>query len=88
LENQNQSTNRITSKPEPQPDNFVSIDVDKIDLRTARKIASAIKQASKSNSDLIIKQKVKRCAKSIAKLSRLSILFWLKCLHGKAFKDF
>ena len=32
LENQNQSTNRITSKPEPQPDNFISIDVDKIDL--------------------------------------------------------
>ncbi len=24
LENQNQSTNRITSKPEPQPDNFIS----------------------------------------------------------------
>lgn len=58
LENQNQSTNRITSKPEPQPDNFVSIDVDKIDLRTARKIATAIKKASKFNPDLIIKQKV------------------------------
>jgi hypothetical protein len=58
LENQNQSTNRITSKPEPQPDNFVSIDVDKIDLRTARKIATAIKKASKSNPDLIIKQTV------------------------------
>ncbi|MBN3992649.1 MAG: hypothetical protein HWQ36_19590 [Nostoc sp. NMS2] len=58
LENQNQSTNHITSKPELQPDNFVSIDVDKIDLRTARKIASAIKKASKSNPDLIIKQKV------------------------------
>lgn len=58
LENHNQSTNRITSKPEPQPDNFVSIDVDKIDLRTARKIATAIKKASKSNPDLIIKQKV------------------------------
>lgn len=58
LENQNQSTNRITSKPEPQPNNFVSIDVDKIDLRTARKIATAIKKASKSNHDLIIKQKV------------------------------
>ena len=57
LENQNQSTNRITSK-EPQPDNFVSIDVDKIDLRTARKIATAIKKASKFNPDLIIKQKV------------------------------
>ncbi|OYD99314.1 hypothetical protein [Nostoc sp. 'Peltigera membranacea cyanobiont' 232] len=57
-ENQNQSTNRITSKPEPQPNNFVSIDVDKIDLRTARKIATAIKKASKSNPDLIIKQKV------------------------------
>ncbi|MBN3957891.1 hypothetical protein [Nostoc sp. NMS8] len=58
LENQNQLTNRITSKPEPQPNNFVSIDVDKIDLRTARKIATAIKKASKSNPDLIIKQKV------------------------------
>lgn len=58
LENQNQSTNRITSKPEPQPDNFISIDVDKIDLRTARKIATAIKKASTSNPDLIIKQKV------------------------------
>ncbi|MHC5760572.1 hypothetical protein [Nostoc sp.] len=58
LKNQNQSTNRITSKPEPQPNNFVSIDVDKIDLRTARKIATAIKKASKSNPDLIIKQKV------------------------------
>ena len=58
LENQNQLTNRITSKPEPQADNFVSIDVDKIDLRTARKIATAIKKASKSNPDLIIKQKV------------------------------
>ncbi|MDF5708293.1 MAG: hypothetical protein PUP90_11570 [Nostoc sp. S4] len=58
LENHNQSTNRITSKPEPQPDNFVSIDVDKIDLRTARKIATAIKKASTSNPDLIIKQKV------------------------------
>ncbi|MDZ7960928.1 MAG: hypothetical protein RMY34_24115 [Aulosira sp. DedQUE10] len=58
FENHNQSTNRITSKPEPQPDNFVSIDVDKIDLRTARKIATAIKKASKSNPDLIIKQKV------------------------------
>ncbi|BAY35513.1 hypothetical protein NIES2107_74250 (plasmid) [Nostoc carneum NIES-2107] len=58
LENQNQSTNSITSIPEPQPDNFVSIDVDKIDLRTARKIATAIKKASKSNPDLIIKQKV------------------------------
>lgn len=58
LENQNQSTNRITSKPEPQPNNFVSIDVDKIDLRTARKIATAIKKASTSNPDLIIKQKV------------------------------
>ncbi|MEH1965301.1 hypothetical protein [Nostoc sp.] len=58
VKNQNQSTNRITSKPEPQPDNFVSIDVDKIDLRTARKIATAIKKASTSNPDLIIKQKV------------------------------
>ncbi|MFN6456145.1 MAG: hypothetical protein RM022_028665 [Nostoc sp. EfeVER01] len=58
LENQNQSTNCITSKPEPQPDNFVSIDVDKIDLRTARKIATAIKKASKSNPDLIIKQTI------------------------------
>lgn len=58
LENQNQSANHITSKPELQPDNFVSIDVDKIDLRTARKIASAIKKASTSNPDLIIKQKV------------------------------
>lgn len=58
LKNQNQSTNRIISKPEPQPDNFVSIDVDKIDLRTARKIATAIKKASTSNHDLIIKQKV------------------------------
>ncbi|WP_414516159.1 hypothetical protein [Nostoc sp. PCC 9305] len=58
LENHKQSTNRITSKPEPQPNNFVSIDVDKIDLRTARKIATAIKKASKSNPDLIIKQKV------------------------------
>ncbi len=58
LKNQNQSTNRITSKPEPQPNNFLSIDVDKIDLRTARKIATAIKKASKSNPDLIIKQKV------------------------------
>ncbi|MEH1964864.1 MAG: hypothetical protein V7L05_34550 [Nostoc sp.] len=58
LKNQNQSTNRITSKSEPQPDNFISIDVDKIDLRTARKIATAIKKASKSNPDLIIKQKV------------------------------
>ena len=58
LENQNQSTNRITSKPELQPDNFLSIDVDKIDLRTARKIATAIKKASKSNPDLIIKQTV------------------------------
>lgn len=57
-ENQNQSTNHISSKPEPQPDNFVSIDVDKIDLRTARKIATAIKKASKSNPDLIIKQTV------------------------------
>ncbi|MEH2335978.1 hypothetical protein [Nostoc sp.] len=58
VKNQNQSTNHITSKPEPQPDNFISIDVDKIDLRTARKIATAIKKASKSNPDLIIKQKV------------------------------
>lgn len=58
LENQNQSTNHIPSKLEPQPDNFVTIDVDKIDLRTARKIATAIKKASKSNPDLIIKQKV------------------------------
>jgi hypothetical protein len=58
LENHKQSTNRITSKPEPQPNNFVSIDVDKIDLRTARKIATAIKKASTSNPDLIIKQKV------------------------------
>ncbi|OYD99204.1 hypothetical protein [Nostoc sp. 'Peltigera membranacea cyanobiont' 232] len=58
VKNQNQSTNRITSKPEPQPDNFISIDVDKIDLRTARKIATAIKKASTSNPDLIIKQKV------------------------------
>ncbi|MFQ4143973.1 hypothetical protein [Chlorogloeopsis sp. ULAP02] len=55
---ENQSTNHIPSKLEPQPDNFVSIDVDKIDLRTARKIATAIKKASKSNPDLIIKQKV------------------------------
>lgn len=58
LENQNQSTNYITSKPEPQPNNFISINVDKIDLRTARKIATAIKKASKFNPDLIIKQKV------------------------------
>ena len=58
LKNQNQSTNHITSKPEPQLDNFISIDVDKIDLRTARKIATAIKKASTSNPDLIIKQKV------------------------------
>ncbi|MEH2118698.1 hypothetical protein [Nostoc sp.] len=36
VKNQNKSTNRITSKPEPQPDNFISIDVDKIDFRTAR----------------------------------------------------
>jgi hypothetical protein len=58
LKNQNQSNNHITSKLEPQPNNFVSIDVDKIDLRTARKIATAIKKASTSNPDLIIKQKV------------------------------
>ena len=58
VKNQNQSTNHITSKPEPQPDNFISIDVNKIDLRTARKIATAIKKASTSNPDLIIKQKV------------------------------
>lgn len=58
LKLENQSTKCLTSIPEPQPDKFLSIDVDKIDLRTARKIASAIKKAAKSNSDLIIKQKV------------------------------
>lgn len=54
LKNQNQSTKHITSKPEPQPDNFISIDVDKIDLRTARKIATAIKKALTSNNGIAI----------------------------------
>ncbi|PHM06188.1 hypothetical protein [Nostoc sp. 'Peltigera malacea cyanobiont' DB3992] len=57
VKNQNQSTNHITSKPEPQPDNFISIDVDKIDLRTARKNCYCHKKASTSNPDLIINKK-------------------------------
>ncbi|MCC5670282.1 hypothetical protein LC653_42475 [Nostoc sp. CHAB 5784] len=38
LKNQNQSTNRITSKSEPQPDNFISIDVDKSNRRIKNKL--------------------------------------------------
>ncbi|WP_157162741.1 hypothetical protein [Cylindrospermum stagnale] len=57
-EHLHQEPNYLSLELKPEPQNFVSIDIDKIDLRTARKIASALKKASKPNSDLIIKQKV------------------------------
>jgi hypothetical protein len=44
--------------PELELNNSITVDIDKIDLRTARKIASAIKKSVKPKSDLIIKQKV------------------------------
>ncbi|BAZ33911.1 hypothetical protein NIES4074_64250 (plasmid) [Cylindrospermum sp. NIES-4074] len=65
-ENLDQKPNYLSSESKPEPQNFVSIDIDKIDLRTARKIASALKKALKPNSDLIIKQKVNGKSVSLA----------------------
>ncbi|WP_414553146.1 hypothetical protein [Anabaena sp. CCY 0017] len=58
VDNPQPSTNSIISESSPETDNCVSIDIAKIDLRTARKIASAIKKASQRNPDLIIPQKI------------------------------
>ncbi len=57
-DNGNQSNDSTSLQPELELNNSVTINIDKIDLRTARKIASAIKKVSKTKSDLIIKQTV------------------------------
>ncbi|MBS9387282.1 MAG: hypothetical protein HEQ24_25045 [Dolichospermum sp. BR01] len=57
-DNGNQSNDSTSLQPELELNNSVTINIDKIDLRTARKIASAIKKVSKPKSDLIIKQTV------------------------------
>ena len=57
-DNDNQSNDSTSLQPELELNNSVTINIDKIDLRTARKIASAIKKVSKPKSNLIIKQTV------------------------------
>jgi hypothetical protein len=57
-DNGNQSNDSTSLQPKLELNNSVTINIDKIDLRTARKIASAIKKVSKPKSDLIIKQTV------------------------------
>ncbi|MGM3309756.1 hypothetical protein ACSQ6I_27870 [Anabaena sp. WFMT] len=57
-DNGNQSNDSTSGQPELELNNSVTLNIDKIDLRTARKIASAIKKVSKPKSDLIIKQTV------------------------------
>jgi hypothetical protein len=57
-DNGNQSNDSTSLQPELELNNSVTINIDKIDLRTARKIASAIKKVSKTKSNLIIKQTV------------------------------
>ncbi|WP_413176284.1 hypothetical protein [Anabaena azotica] len=57
-DNSNQSNNSTSLEPELEVNNSITVDIDKIDLRTARKIASAIKKSTNPKSDLIIKQKV------------------------------
>ncbi|MTJ14986.1 hypothetical protein FJR11_20870 [Anabaena sp. UHCC 0187] len=57
-DNDNQSNDSTSLQPELELNNSVTLNIDKIDLRTARKIASAIKKVSKPKSDLIIKQTV------------------------------
>jgi hypothetical protein len=57
-DNGNQSNHSTSLRPELELNNSVTINIDKIDLRTARKIASAIKKVSKTKYDLIIKQTV------------------------------
>ncbi|MBD2666934.1 hypothetical protein B6N60_04938 [Richelia sinica FACHB-800] len=57
-DNSNQSNDRTSLQRELEINNSITVDIDKIDLRTARKIASAIKKSTNPKSDLIIKQKV------------------------------
>jgi hypothetical protein len=57
-ENSNQSNDSTSLEPELEINNSITVDINKIDLRTARKIASAIKKSTNPKSDLIIKQKV------------------------------
>jgi hypothetical protein len=57
-DNGNQSKDSTSLQPEIEINNSITVDIDKIDLRTARKIASAIKKSTNPKSDLIIKQKV------------------------------
>ncbi|MBK1988512.1 hypothetical protein A0J48_013355 [Sphaerospermopsis aphanizomenoides BCCUSP55] len=56
--NSNQSNDNTPLQSELEVNNSITVDIDKIDLRTARKIASAIKKSTNPKSDLIIKQKV------------------------------
>jgi hypothetical protein len=57
-DNRNQSNDSTSLQAELEVNNSITVDIDKIDLRTARKIASAIKKSTNPKSDLIIKQKV------------------------------
>ncbi|WP_016948742.1 hypothetical protein [Anabaena sp. PCC 7108] len=57
-DNSNQSNDSTSLQAELEVNNSITVDIDKIDLRTARKIASAIKKSTNPKSDLIIKQKV------------------------------
>ncbi|MBD2295039.1 hypothetical protein H6G06_16500 [Anabaena sphaerica FACHB-251] len=57
-DNSNQSNDSTPLQTQLESNNSITVDVDKIDLRTARKIASAIKKSTNPKSDLIIKQKV------------------------------
>ncbi|MBD2694170.1 hypothetical protein [Anabaena catenula] len=57
-DNGNQSNDSTSLQPEFEVNNSIAVDIEKIDLRTARKIASAIKKSTNPKSDLIIKQKV------------------------------
>lgn len=57
-DNSNQSNDNTPLQSELEINNSITVDIDKIDLRTARKIASAIKKSTNPKSDLIIKQKV------------------------------
>lgn len=57
-DNSNQSNDSTPLQTQLEINNSITVDVDKIDLRTARKIASAIKKSTNPKSDLIIKQKV------------------------------
>lgn len=57
-ENNSQSNDSASLQTKLEINNSITVDIDKIDLRTARKIAHAIKKSTNPKSDLIIKQKV------------------------------